>query len=61
MIAKVILNTILALFVLTIMLYQPIIANSQLVVRDGLVSYWTFDKKDINDKTLKADISQNTI
>jgi hypothetical protein len=51
--AKIVFNTILALFVLTMMLYQPITANSQLVVQAGLVSYWTFDKKDINGKTLK--------
>jgi len=51
--AKIVINTILALFALTMMLYQPITVNSQLVVRDGLVSYWAFDKKDINGKTLK--------
>jgi len=36
-----------------LMLYQPITANSQLVTKDGLVGYWTFDKKDINGKTLR--------
>ncbi|HGJ66076.1 TPA: LamG domain-containing protein [bacterium] len=49
--------TVVFMFTLTAFMYANL-AESQ-IVTDGLVSYWTFDKADIDGKTVKDVIGKN--